>query len=337
MKTTIQIEDTITVGDLADKLSIPATTLIGELMKNGVMVTVNERIDFDTAEIIVSELDLEYELERKEADTIEDNAEKNAISENAETRPPVVAIMGHVDHGKTTLLDAIRGAHSVDDESGGITQHISAYKVPHGERSVTFLDTPGHEAFAAIREHGARLTDAAVIVIAADDGIKPQTLEAIRFARKANVKIIVAVNKIDKPGADINRIKQQLSDEDLLIEEWGGDIVIVPVSAITKEGIDKLLDMILLVTDVENLRADVDVPGQGLIIESHMEQGKGAVATALIEHGTVKKGDYITAGGSYARIRSLKIADGDDVTSAGPASPIVMTGFKSLPEFGDAF
>ncbi len=337
MKTTIQIEDTITVGDLADRLSVPATTLIGELMKNGVMVTVNERIDFDTAEIIVSELDLEYELERKEADSIEKSTEKVVVSDDAETRPPVVAIMGHVDHGKTTLLDAIRGANSVDDESGGITQHISAYKVPHGDRSVTFLDTPGHEAFAAIREHGARLTDAAVIVIAADDGIKPQTLEAIRFARKANVKIIVAVNKIDKPGADINRIKQQLSDEDLLIEEWGGDIVIVPVSAITKEGIDKLLDMILLVTDVEDLRADVDVPGQGLIIESHMEQGKGAVATALVEHGTVKKGDYITAGGSYARIRSLKIADGDDVASAGPASPIVMTGFKSLPEFGDAF
>lgn len=337
MKTVIHIEDAITVGDLADKLAIPATTLIGELMKNGVMVTVNERIDFDTAEIIVSELDLDYELQRKQEDAIESPSEKVEVSEDAETRPPVVAIMGHVDHGKTTLLDAIRGANSVDDESGGITQHISAYKVPHGKRSVTFLDTPGHEAFAAIREHGARLTDAAVIVIAADDGIKPQTLEAIRFARKADVKIIVAVNKIDKPGADINRIKQQLSDEGLLIEEWGGDTVIVPVSAITKEGIDKLLDMILLVTDVEDLRADVDVPGQGLIIESHMEQGKGAVATALIEHGTVKKGDYITAGGSYARIRSLAVADGDDIESAGPATPIVMTGFKSLPEFGDAF
>lgn len=337
MKTTIQIEETITVGDLAEKLSIPATTLIAELMKNGVMVTVNERIDFDTAEIIVGELDLEYQLERKQAEVIEQRDEEVVVSENADTRPPVVAIMGHVDHGKTTLLDAIRDAHSVDDESGGITQHISAYQVSHADRDITFLDTPGHEAFAAIREHGARLTDAAVIVIAADDGIKPQTLEAIRFARKANVKIIIAVNKIDKPEADLNRIKQQLADQDLLIEEWGGDTIVVPVSATSKEGIDKLLDMILLVADVEDLRADVDVPGQGLIIESHMEQGRGAVATALIEHGTVKKGDFITAGGAYARIRSLSIADGDTVDSAGPATPVVVSGFKSLPEFGDAF
>lgn len=337
MSTAIQIEDTITVGDLATKLSIPVTTLIGELMKNGVMVTVNERIDFDTAEIIVSELGLEYQLERKPEEAVPARAGKTAVSESAAARPPVVAMMGHVDHGKTSLLDAIRGAHATEGESGGITQHISAYQVQHNNRNITFLDTPGHEAFAAIREHGAQLTDVVIIVVAADDGIKPQTEEAIRFARKANAKVVVAVNKIDKPAADINRIKQQLADQDLLIEEWGGDIVLQPVSAITKEGIDKLLDMILLVADVEDLRADTDIPGQGLIIEAHMEQGKGAVATALIEAGTVKKGNFIVAGGTYARLRTLSSTAGETIASAGPATPVVMTGFKDLPEFGDSF
>ncbi len=340
MSTIVEIEDTITVGDLAEKISIPVTKLITELMKNGVMVTVNERIDFDTAEIIVGELALDYELKLKSVahQTDEMNKKLNkTVSDSAETRPPVVAVMGHVDHGKTSLLDAIRGTKTTDDESGGITQHISAYQVAHNDRKITLLDTPGHEAFAAIREHGARLTDLAIIVVAADDGIKPQTQEAIRFAKNAGVKIVVAVNKIDKPDADINRIKQQLADQELLIEEWGGDIVLQPVSAITKEGIPELLDMILLVADVEDLRADVDVPGQGLIIESRMEQGKGAVAVALIEAGTVKPGDYIVAGATYARIRTLTDTNNQPIQAAGPATPIVVTGFKELPEFGDTF
>src|SRR5688572_16629565 len=225
MARTIEIEDMITVGTLAEKLSLPVTRLIGELFKNGVMATVNERIDFDTAQIIVQELDLEVELTRKEQEILLPVREKRQYGDTASSRPPVVAVMGHVDHGKTSLLDAIRSAQVAKGEAGGITQHISAYQVFHKDRAITFLDTPGHEAFAAIREHGAHLTDIAIIVVAADDGIKPQTLEAIRFARKAGVRMIIAINKMDKEGADPNRVKQQLSEQDLLVEEWGGDIV----------------------------------------------------------------------------------------------------------------
>ncbi len=338
MATTIEIEDMITVGALADKLMLPVTRLIGELMKNGVMATVNERVDFDTAQIIVEELKLDVELTRK--DVSAQNVPKRvkpAAGEGAETRPPVIAVMGHVDHGKTSLLDAIRGANVVKGEAGGITQHISAYQIMHKDRAITFLDTPGHEAFAAIREHGAHLTDIVIIVVAADDGIKPQTIEAIRFARKADVKIVVAINKIDKEGADVNRIKQQLSEQDLLIEEWGGDIVVLEVSAKTKQGIPELLDMIILVADVEDFRADVKVPAEGLIIEAHVEQGRGPVAHGLIERGTLKPGDFIVSGGTYAKVRNLESTTGQKMTTAGPSTPVVMTGFKTLPEFGEAF
>ncbi len=327
----------ITVGALAEELSIPVTKLITELMKNGVMATVNERIDFDTAEIIVGELELDIELAKKDITTSEKPRQKPIASKSADQRPPVVAVMGHVDHGKTSLLDAIRGAAVVKSEAGGITQHISAYQIKHGDRQITFLDTPGHEAFAALREHGAALTDVVIIVVAADDGIKPQTIEAIRFAKKAGVKIIVAINKIDKEGSDINRIKQQLSEQDLLIEEWGGDIVVTPVSAKTSEGIPHLLDMILLVADVEDLRADTDVPAQGLIIEAHMEKGRGPVAEALVEAGTLKPGQFVVAGSSYARIRNLESTSGEILKVASPSTPVVMTGFKILPEFGDTF
>jgi translation initiation factor IF-2 len=336
MATQIEIEDTITVGNLAEKLMLPVTKLITELMKNGVMATVNERIDFDTAQIIVGELELDYELVKKEA-AATPVREKKAASDKAESRPPVVAVMGHVDHGKTSLLDAIRGANVVKGEAGGITQHISAYQIDHGDRAITFLDTPGHEAFAALREHGATLTDVAIIVVAADDGIKPQTLEAIRFARKAGVKMIIAINKIDKEGADLNRIKQQLSENDLLIEEWGGDTIIVPVSAKSKQGIPELLDMILLVADVEELKADTDVPASGLIIESHMEQGRGPVAEALVEAGTLKPGCFIVAGTTYARVRNLESTDGKPLKAATPSTPVVIAGFKNLPEFGNEF
>ncbi len=337
MSSKIEIDSMITVGALAEELSIPVSKLITELMKNGVMATVNERIDFDTAEIIVGELDLDIELSKKDSSASEKPREKPVASKSAGQRPPVVAVMGHVDHGKTSLLDAIRGAKVVNSEAGGITQHISAYQIKHGDRQITFLDTPGHEAFAALREHGAALTDVVVIVVAADDGIKPQTIEAIRFAKKAGVKIIVAINKIDKEGADINRIKQQLSEQDLLIEEWGGDIVVTPVSAKTSEGIPHLLDMILLVADVEDLRADTDVPAQGLIIEAHMEKGRGPVAEALVEAGMLKPGQFVVAGSSYARVRNLESTSGEILEFAGPSTPIVMTGFKILPEFGDTF
>ncbi len=338
--TIIPIESVITVGSLADKLQIPVTKLITELMKNGVMATVNERIDFDTAQIIVDDLGLDVKLiaNNLQVDNVTLKHKSDlVVSDKAIKRPPVVAVMGHVDHGKTSLLDAIRLTHVADKEAGGITQHISAYQIDYEGRLITFLDTPGHEAFAAIREHGAHLTDIVIIVIAADDGIKPQTIEAIRFARKAEVKIIVAINKIDKEGADVARIKQQLSEQDLLIEEWGGDIVVVEVSAKTKQGIDKLLEMILLVSDVEDVKADIDVPARGLIIESHIEQGRGPIAFVLIEAGILKPSAFIVAGEAYAKIRNLETTEGKPIKEAYPATPVKITGFKKLPEFGDIF
>ncbi len=336
MATIIKIEETITVGDLAEKLMLPVTKLITELMKNGVMATVNERIDFDTAQIIVGELGLDIELSKQESQA-SSNREKRTLSDKAQSRPPVVAVMGHVDHGKTSLLDAIRQADIAAGEAGGITQHISAYQVNHNDRAITFLDTPGHEAFAALREHGAQLTDLVIIVVAADDGIKPQTIEAIRFARKAGVKMIVAINKMDKEGADPNRVKQQLAEQELLVEEWGGDTVVVEVSAKNKTGIDQLLDMVILVADVEDLKADIDVPASGLIIEAHMEKGRGPVAIALVEAGVLHPGDFIVAGSSYARIRNLETTSGTSLDSAGPSMPVVITGFKTLPQFADEF
>jgi translation initiation factor IF-2 len=337
MSRTIQIEDGITVGALAEELEIPVSKLVGELFKNGVMATVNERLDFDTATIIVGELGLEdVTIERKKVETAPTRV-KSAAATTGESRPPVVAVMGHVDHGKTSLLDAICNTKVASGEAGGITQHISAYQVDHGDRTITFLDTPGHEAFAAIREHGAHLTDVVIIVVAADDGIKPQTIEAIRFATKAGVKIVVAINKMDKEGADPNRVKQQLSEQNLLVEEYGGDIVAVEVSAKTKNGIDKLLDMVLLVADVEDLRAETKTPAAGLIIEAHMETGRGPVAVALIESGTLSKGDFVVAGSTYAKVRNLETTAGIELKTAGPSTPVIITGFKSLPEFGDEF
>lgn len=343
MARTIEIEENVTVGVLAERLSLPVTRLITELMKNGIMATVNERIDFETAQIIVEELGLDIELSRKVAESELKPRERNKNSDaaDAETRPPVVAVMGHVDHGKTSLLDALLDMQVAKGEAGGITQHISAYQVDHTynkqKRAITFLDTPGHEAFAAIREHGAQLTDLVVLVVAADDGVKPQTVEAIRFARKAGVKIIVAANKIDKEGANVDRLKQQLAEHELLVEEWGGDTVLQEVSAKTKQGIPELLDMILLVADVEDLKARVKLPASGLIIEAHVEQGRGPVAHALVEEGTLNKGDFVVAGGTYARVRNLETTTGKAIDKAGPSTPVVMTGFKQAPEFGDQF
>jgi len=340
MATIIEIEDMITVGALADKLSLPVGQIITELMKNGVLATVNEKIDFDTAQIITGELGLEdVELVKKEQQTTEAPIRVKRVTDdpNAKSRPPVVAVMGHVDHGKTSLLDAIREANVVKGEAGGITQHISAYSIEHGDRCITFLDTPGHEAFAALREHGAQLTDLVIIVVAADDGIKPQTLEAIRFARKAGVKMLVAITKIDKPEGDQNRIKQQLAENELMPEEWGGETVVMGVSAKTGDGIKELLDMVLLIADVEDLKASYDHPATGLIIESHMETGRGSVAEALVEQGTLKPGDFVVAGGTYAKVRNLESTSGKALKEATPSTPVVITGFKQLPEFGDTF
>ncbi|MBP9853083.1 MAG: translation initiation factor [Patescibacteria group bacterium] len=338
MAATIEIPDNCTVGVLAELLRVPVTRLITVLMKNGIMATINERIDFETAQIIVGEMDLGVELTKQASVVAEPvKREKTTASEAATNRPPVIAVMGHVDHGKTSLLDAIRGADVAKGEAGGITQHISAYQITHNNRVITLLDTPGHEAFAALREHGAHLTDIVIIVVAADDGVKPQTIEAIRFARKAGVRIIVAINKMDKEGANENQVKQQLAEQNLLIEEWGGDIVALPVSAKTKKGIPELLDMLLLVSDVEELKADATVPARGLIIEARVEQGRGPIAHALIDEGTLRVGDYIVAGGSYGKVRTLESTNGQAIKEAGPSTPVAISGFKTLPEFGDTF
>lgn len=337
MARTIEIEQQVTVGTLAEKLMIPVTTLIAELMKNGIMATVNERIDIDTAQIIVEELGLDIDLRSQDAEDEAPARERRKQSDKGTTRPPVVAMMGHVDHGKTSLLDAIRGSKVVKGEAGGITQHIAAYQVEHNKRTITFLDTPGHEAFAALRQHGANATDLVIIVVAADDGIKPQTVEAIRYARKAGVKILVAINKIDKEGANPNQIKQQLAEQDILVEGWGGDTVVVEVSAKTGQNLDKLLDMILLVSDVEELKAVDNGPASGLIIESHMEKGRGPVAVGLVEEGKLQNGDFVVAGTTYAKVRNLESTERTALKNAGPSTPVIMTGFKALPEFGNEF
>jgi len=331
------IADSVTVGELAETLNLPVTQLVGELFKNGIVATINQRIDFETAQIIVEELGLEVALKRREVES--KTAQRlHKPSDKAAERPPIVAVMGHVDHGKTTLLDAILETKVVQGEAGGITQHISAYQTIRNGRPITLLDTPGHEAFAALRQHGAALTDVVIIVVAADDGVKPQTIEAIRFARSANAKIVVAINKIDKEAANPEMVKAQLASEHgLNPEEWGGDVIMVPVSAKTRENLDKLLDAVLLVADMEELRADVDVPAEGLVIESHMEKGRGSVVNLLVDQGCLKPGNFLVAGTSYGKVRTLLDYRGKTLKDAGPSTPVTVTGFKELPQFGDIF
>lgn len=333
----VAIADSVTVGELATTLNLPVTTLIGELFKNGIAATINQRLDFETASIIVEELGLEVTLKKKEA-AVGHTRVEHTLSERAVPRPPIVAVMGHVDHGKTSLLDAVLGNKTAAGEAGGITQHISAYQTKHNGRMITLLDTPGHEAFAALRQHGAVLTDVVIIVVAADDGVKPQTVEAIRFARSANAKIVVAINKIDKDTANPQLVKTQLASEHSLNpEEWGGDTVMVEVSAKTGQNLDKLLDMVLLVADMEDLRADEDVPAEGLVIEAHMEIGRGAVVGLLVEHGQLKPAHYLVAGMAYGRVRTMSDFRGQTMKMAGPSTPVNVTGFKELPQFGDSF
>lgn len=333
----IQIAGSITVDELANALGLSVTSLIGELFKNGIVATINQRLDFETASIIIDELKLEnVRLERKNTAT-KTSEFRQELSEKAVPRPPVVAVMGHVDHGKTTLLDTLLGKKTAEAEAGGITQHISAYQLDHNDRKITFLDTPGHEAFAAIRQHGAMLTDIVVIVVAADDGVKPQTIEAIKFAQSANAKIIVAINKIDREGADVARTMADLSQHGLQPEEWGGDVVMVPVSAKRGDNIEKLLDMILLTADIEDLRADVDIMAEGLVIESHMEVGRGSVVNLLVTGGELKTEEFIVAGSCYGKVRTMLDFRGKPKGKATPSTPVTVTGFKELPSFGDRF
>ena len=332
----ISIPAVIGVGEFASAIGLPVTKVIGELMKNGVMASINEQIDFDTAAIIASDLGIEVTAEVAPEPEPSPERIKLAAGEGTE-RPPIVTAMGHVDHGKTSLLDAIREANVVSKEAGGITQHIGAYQVKRNDRWITFLDTPGHAAFSAIRTHGASMTDVAIIVVAADDGVKPQTKESIKIAQDAGVKIVVAINKVDKEGADPTRVRQELSELGLAPEEWGGNIPMVDVSAKTGLGLEKLLDVVLLVADIEELRAIPDGQSEGFIVESHLDAGRGPVATVLVRNGILHSGDVVVSGSTYAKVRSLGDFNGKRITVAHPGMPAVVTGFKTVPGFGDMY
>lgn len=334
----ITVPEEISVGELASLLRMTATEVIKALMKLGMMVTVNEIIDYDTAEIVATELGAKVEKEvivSIEEQIIEEEDEND---ENAVTRPPVVCVMGHVDHGKTSILDAIRNTSVTATEAGGITQAIGAYQVVTPDKqSITFLDTPGHAAFTAMRARGAMSTDIAVLVVAADDGIMPQTIEAINHAKAAGVEIIVAINKMDKEGANPDRVMQQLTEHELVPEEWGGDIICVPVSAKTKMGIDKLLETILLVAEMSELKANPDRSAKGVVIEAKLDKGRGPIATLLVQNGTLKAGDVIIAGTAVGKVRAMTDYRGRKINEAGPSVPVEIMGLDQAPMSGDPF
>ncbi len=334
---TVTVGDEITVGELAAALKKTAAEVIKELLKLGMMASVNQVIDYDTAEILVTEMGAK--IERQVVVTIEeqimDDTEDNA--DNLKPRSPVVVVMGHVDHGKTSLLDAIRDTAVTDTEAGGITQHIGAYRVNCNGNDITFLDTPGHAAFTSMRQRGAMATDIAVLVVAADDGIMPQTIEAINHAKAAKVQIIVAINKMDKPEANPDRIMQQLTEHELVPEEWGGDIICVPVSAKTHMGIDNLLENILLVAEMMELKANPDRRAKGIVIEARLDKGRGPVASLLVQNGTLNAGDIIVAGTSVGRVRVMTNENGVEVKVAGPSVPVEITGLAETPNAGDVF
>ena len=323
--------------DLAKLLRMTATEVIKKLMSLGVMATVNEVIDYDTAEIVATELGAK--VEKEVVVTIEDQIIEEEVEddENAVTRPPVVCVMGHVDHGKTSILDAIRNTEVTSTEAGGITQAIGAYQVDVDGQKITFLDTPGHAAFTAMRARGAMATDIAVLVVAADDGIMPQTVEAINHAKAAGVEIIVAINKMDKEGANPDKVMQQLTEHELVPEEWGGDVICVPVSAKTKMGIDKLLETILLVSEMAELKANPDRQAKGVVIEAKLDKGRGPIATLLVQNGTLNAGDIVVAGTAVGKIRAMSDYHGKPIETAGPSVPVEIMGLDSAPMSGDEF
>ena len=333
----ITVPEEITVGDLAKLLRMTATEVIKKLMSLGVMATVNEVIDYDTAEIVATELGAK--VEKEVVVTIEDQIIEEEVEddENAVTRPPVVCVMGHVDHGKTSILDAIRNTEVTSTEAGGITQAIGAYQVDVDGQKITFLDTPGHAAFTAMRARGAMATDIAVLVVAADDGVMPQTIEAINHAKAAGIEIIVAINKIDKPSANVERVKQELTEYELIPEDWGGSTIFVPVSAHTHEGIQDLLEMILLTAEVMELKANPNRAARGLVIEAELDKGKGSVATVLVQKGTLHVGDAIAAGSAHGRVRAMMDDKGRRVKEAGPSQPVEILGLNDVPNAGEVF
>ncbi len=332
---TVQIPDEITVGELALRLKATAAEVIKKLMMMGTMATVNDVIDFDTASLVAMEFHAKVEKEvvvTIEERIIDDSEDDDS---NLVPRAPVVVVMGHVDHGKTSLLDAIRHANVTASEAGGITQHIGAYRVKIDDRDITFLDTPGHAAFTTMRARGAQVTDIAVLVVAADDGIMPQTVEAINHAKAAGVSIIVAINKMDKPGANPDLVKQQLTEYELVPEEWGGDTPCIPVSAKQKQGIDDLLEMILLVADMKELKANPDRAAKGTVVEARLDKGRGPIATVLVQNGTLHTGDVVVAGTTVGRVRAMMDDKGRKVAEAGPSVPVEITGLNEVPTGGD--
>lgn len=338
----IPLPEYATIRDFAQRAGIPVTRVLTALMKNGMLLSMNEKIDFDTASIISSELGIELEKETMHKDALEEHAPTPMTAaesrESLSPRPPVIVIMGHVDHGKTKLLDAIRKSNVAAEESGGITQHIGAYQIIRNNKAITFIDTPGHEAFTTMRSRGARIADIAILVIAADDGMKPQTKESIRIIQSANIPMIVAINKIDKPEANIEKVKQELAQENLLPEDWGGKTVCQPISAKTGTGIHELLDTIVLVGEMEKdkICANPDAAAGGTVIESHVDQGEGSVATALIQNGTLRPGDLVFVNDIfYGKVRGLKNFLGKTIPAAPPSMPVKILGLKGIPSIGD--
>ncbi len=333
----VLIPDNITVGELATRLKATATDVIKQLMKLGVMASINQEIDFDTASLVAEEMGAK--VEKEVIVTIEERLIDDTDDDDTNLQPrcPVVVVMGHVDHGKTSILDRIRDAHVAAGEAGGITQHIGAYQVNINGQDITFLDTPGHEAFTSMRARGANITDIAILVVAADDGIMPQTVESINHAKAAGVSIIVAINKMDKEGANPDRIKEELTKYDLVCEDWGGDVICVPVSAKTGEGIDDLLENVLLVAEVKELKANPDRLAKGTVIEARLDKGRGPIATLLVQNGTLKQGDVLIAGTAVGRVRVMTNDKGRTVKSAGPSVPVEITGLAEVPSAGDIF
>jgi len=334
----LKIREGISIRDLSEKVNIPANKIIKEMMQLGIMTNVNYSLDEDEIQILKDEMGLEVkiseddEIEERDSELILDEIVDNP--EDLKNRPPIVTVMGHVDHGKTTLLDMIRETRVAESEAGGITQHIGAYQAEYKDKKITFIDTPGHEAFTAMRARGAQLTDIVILVVAADDGVMPQTIEAINHAQAAGIQIIVAVNKIDKANAQPDRVKQELTEHGLVPEEWGGDTICVSVSALKGENIDELLEMVTLVAEVEELKANPDRIADGVIIESELDRGRGPVATVLVKNGTLKIGDNILAGTISGRVRALLDEHGERVKTAKPSTPVIVLGFNDVPEAG---
>lgn len=335
-KKAITMGDIITVKELSEKIGIQVAEIIKKLLSLGILATINQELDYDTANLIAAEFNIE--LERKAVKSYERQLEDIDIEDSERElmgRPPVVTVMGHVDHGKTSLLDAIRNANVTDAEAGGITQHIGAYTVNIRNKMISFLDTPGHEAFTSMRARGAQVTDIAILVVAADDGIMPQTVEAINHAKAANVPVIVAINKMDKPEANADRVKQELTEHGLVVEEWGGETIAVPVSALKREGISELLEMILLVAEMQDLKANPNRHAKGTIIEAQLDKGRGPVATILVQNGTLQVGDSIVAGTTFGRVRAMVDDKGRRIKEAGPSTPVEVLGLNDVPAAGD--